>query len=83
MKSLKETGIHADLSSDETSMADAMKLCKAILGITARCPDSIFFTADLTEENAKEFSDTLKSMGCLKWKDASPKFKSTTPQSIG
>ena len=42
LKSLKETGIHADLSSDETSMADAMKLCKAILGITARCPDSIF-----------------------------------------
>ena len=58
-----------DLTSETTSLEDALKLCKKVMTIFLKAED-----LNLSDEQQKQFCQELKDLGCCKYKNAAEKF---------
>lgn len=67
-----------DLTSEETSIADALAMCKKVMKILDKSEDLankwFFSSENLTNEQFEQFGNKLKELGCCKYKDAANKF---------
>lgn len=58
-----------DLTSETTSLDDALKLCKKVMTIFLKAED-----LNLSDEQQKQLCQKLKDLGCCKYKNAAEKF---------
>lgn len=67
-----------DLTSEKTSIADALTMCKKVMKILDKSEslaEKWFFSSEnLTNEQFEQFENKLKELGCCKYKDAADKF---------
>lgn len=66
-----------DLTSEKTSIADALTMCKKVMKIldkSENLAEKWFSSEKLTNEQFEQFENKLKELGCCKYKDAADKF---------
>ena len=62
----------ADLTSDETTLAEAIRFCREVMTVLVGCDELQF-----TEEQQRELSEQLKALGCVTYDAANKKYKSS------
>ncbi len=68
----------ADLKSSQTTIEDAITMCKEVMTVILKCQDLKF-----TEKEREDFGNALKALGCAKVEEASQKFQPLNDATVG